>query len=111
MSRPYRKMVAEYQRQYSHQVRLRNTGDWRFDHCSRAHYQVAGGNLVWWHEGTGESIFGFKTADQAAAFQRWADTCGINWTVEPRAQPLPHPEPPPERPWTYGPAPASRAAR
>ena len=36
MSRPYRKIVAEYQRQYPHQVRLQNTGDWRFDHCSRA---------------------------------------------------------------------------
>jgi hypothetical protein len=66
-----------------------NTGDWRFDHCSRAHWQATGGPLVW-HE-DGFSIFGFKTADQAAAFQRWAETCGIDWTVEPRARPLPHP--------------------
>jgi hypothetical protein len=102
VSRPYRKIIAEYHRQYPHQVRLRNTGDWRFDHCSRAHYQVTGSALVWWHE-DGASVFGFKTADQAVAFQRWANTCGIDWTVEPRAQPLPHPPKPPERPWTYGP--------
>jgi len=34
-------------------------------------------------------VFGFKAADQAADFQQWADTCGIDWTVEPRAQLLP----------------------
>jgi len=81
MSRPYSRIVAEYHRQYPHQVRLRNTGDWRFDHCSRAHYQITRGVLAWWHE-EGASMFGFKTADQAAAFQRWADTCGIDWNVE-----------------------------
>ena len=104
MSRSYRKIVADHHREFPHQVRLTNTGDWRFDHCSRAHSQVIHGNLGWWHE-DGASVFGFKTADHAAAFQRWADTCGIDWTVEPRAQPLPHPEKPPERPWTYGPSP------
>lgn len=108
MSRPYSRIVADYHRQYPHQVRLTNTGDWRFDHCSRAHFQVTQDRLVWWHEGTGESIFGFKTAEQAAAFQRWADRCGIDWTVEPRAQPLPHPPKPPERPWTYGPSATTR---
>jgi hypothetical protein len=36
------------------------------------------------------------TAEQAAAFQRWADTCAIDWTVESRAQSLPHPPKPPE---------------
>ena len=50
MSRPYRKIIAEYHRQYPHQVRLANTGDWRFDHCSRAHYQVTRDRLVWGHE-------------------------------------------------------------
>lgn len=111
MARSYRSIVRDYQRQYAHQVRLRNTGDWRSDHTGRAHYMVTGGPLVWWHEGTDESIFGFATAEQAAAFQRWADTCGIDWTVEPRAQPLPHPEPPPERPRTYGPSPTGRTGR
>jgi hypothetical protein len=33
VSRSYRKIIAEYRRQYPHQVRLQNTGDWRFDHC------------------------------------------------------------------------------
>jgi hypothetical protein len=105
VSRPYRKIVADYHRQYPHQVRLRTTGDWRVDHCSRAHYQVTGGVLAWWHE-EGASVFGFKTAEQAEVFRRWADTCGIDWTVEPRsAQPLPHP---PKRRFTYGPSPATR---
>jgi hypothetical protein len=103
VSRPYRKIVADYHRQYPHQVRLPNTGDWRSDHTGRAHYQVTRDRLVWWHE-DGLSVFGFKTADQAAAFQHWADTCGIDWTVDPRAQPLPHPEKPPERPPGYGPS-------
>lgn len=94
MSRPYRKILADYHRQFPHQVRLRNTGDWRFDHCSRAHYQF--------------SVFGFKTAEQAAAFQRWTDTSGIDWSIELRAQPLPHPEKPPERPFGYGPSPPGR---
>ncbi len=49
MSRPYHKIIADYHRQYSHVVRLTNTGDWRFDHCSRAHWRVTGGNLVWWN--------------------------------------------------------------
>lgn len=100
-----RRIVADYHRQYPHQVRLPNTGDWRFDHCSRAHYQVTGGRLVWWHE-DGASMFGFTTTDQAAAFQRWAETCGIDWTLEPRAQPPQ--EPAPERPLNYGPSPARR---
>jgi hypothetical protein len=47
MSRTYRKIVAEYRRQYPYQIRLTNTGDWRFDHCSRAHYQVTGAVLAW----------------------------------------------------------------
>ncbi len=107
MSRPYSRIVADYRRQYPHVVRLTNTGDWRFDHCSRAHWQASGGPLVWWHE-DGASTFGFKTVEQAAAFQHWADTCGIDWTVESRAQSLPHPEKPPERPWTYGPSATTR---
>jgi hypothetical protein len=101
LSRPYRRIIADCHRQYPHTVRLRNTDDWHFDYCSRAHYQATGGNLVWWHEDS-LSVFGFKTAEQATAFRRWADTCGIDWTVEPRAQPLPHPPKPPERPTPYG---------
>ena len=109
VSRSYRKIVVEYHPQHPPEcrVRLTNTGDWRFDHCSRAHYQVTRGRLVRWHE-DGASVFGFETAEQAATFQSWADTCGIDWTVEPRAQPLPHPKMPPERPWTYGPTPRGR---
>jgi hypothetical protein len=46
VSRSYRKLVADYQRQYLHQMRLKNAGDWRSDHTGRAHYQVTGGPLV-----------------------------------------------------------------
>lgn len=104
MSRSYSRIVADYERQYPHKVRLPNTGDWRFDHCSRAHYQATGGHLVWW-KADGLSVFGFKTPEQAAAFQHWSESCGIDWSVEPRAQPLPHPPPPPERPSTTAPSP------
>jgi predicted P-loop ATPase len=41
MARPYSKIVTDYQRQYLHQVRLTNTGDWRSDHTGRSYYQVA----------------------------------------------------------------------
>ena len=39
-----------------------------------------------------------ETADQAEAFRHWTKTCGIDWTIEPRAQPLPLPTAPPEWP-------------
>ena len=72
MSRSYRKIVADYHRQCPHHVALTNGGDWRSDYCSRAHYAVTGGALMGWSEG-GRSVYGFQTAEQVVAFQRWAD--------------------------------------
>jgi hypothetical protein len=77
MSRSYPKIVADYHRQYPHQVRLTNAGDWREDYCSRAHYAVTGGPLVLWFEkaeGRDVFVYGFKSAEHAEAFQRWADS-------------------------------------
>jgi hypothetical protein len=39
----YRSIVREHQRRRPHQVRLKNTGGWRFNHCSRAPTRRAAG--------------------------------------------------------------------
>lgn len=104
MTRSYSKIVAQHQRDFPHQVRLRNAGDWRDRYCSRMHYMVTAAALVIWFEGGrgGDRlwVYGFKAADQAAAFQRWADGCGINWSIRPQDDQRPRPPMPPERPET-----------
>jgi hypothetical protein len=57
---------------------------------------VTGGAFVLWFD-KDATVFGLDTAEQSA-FQHWADTCGIDWTVAPRDQPLPLPPLPPPRP-------------
>jgi hypothetical protein len=78
MSRPYRKIVANYRREYPHQVAVQNFDDWRAKYLSDAHYAATKDRLVLWFEGD-RAIYGFKSADQAAAFKAWVDTCGIDW--------------------------------
>jgi hypothetical protein len=63
--------------------------------------------LVLWFE-NGRSVYGFATAEQAAAFRHWVDTCGIDWSTRPRDGPIPDFEQPPERPLLYGPTPQGR---
>ena len=111
MARSYSKIVADHRRAYPHQVRLKNADDWRADYCSRQHYVITGGVLALWFEREGSeslSVFGFTTAEQAAAFEAWTKTCGIDWSIRPREQPLPLPPKPPARPTTYAPTPEGR---
>jgi len=72
-------------------------GDPSLDRHCRAHYAATGGRLVLWFE-NGQTVYGFKTAEQAAAFKHWIDTCGIDWTKGPRDGPIPDFVKSPERP-------------
>ncbi len=45
------------------------------------------GPLVMWFE-DGRTFYGFKTAEQAAAFTVWSQTSGIDWSVSPHDQPI-----------------------
>ena len=78
---------SPYHRDYLHRVEVQNGGDWRAECWSRQHYVVTGGPLVRWFE-AGKPVYGFKTADQAAAFLRWLDSCGIDWSTRTSMSPL-----------------------
>jgi len=107
VSRPYLKIVADYRRQYRHQVVVINGDDWRDQYLSRAHYAATSGPLVQWYE-DGRKVYGFKNAEQAAQFKTWVETCGIDWSTRPRDGPIPDFAKPPERPAMYGPTPVGR---
>lgn len=66
--------------------------------------------MVWYEKADGVTLFvyGFRSAEHAAAFKAWTVSAGIDWSVEPRQQPLSLPPAPPERPFTYGPSPRGR---
>jgi len=81
VTRTYRQIVANHQRQYPHQVKLANAGDWRDRHCSHKAREIMSGPLVQWFEG-GLWVYGFKTAEQAAAFKAWSErTAGSSLTL------------------------------
>jgi hypothetical protein len=84
--RTYRQIVADHRRQYPHQVKLANAGDCRDRHCSHKAREIMFGPLVQWFEG-GLWVYGFKTAEQAAAFKAWSQSCSIDWAVPPAEQP------------------------
>jgi hypothetical protein len=78
--------VSNYRRAYPHQVKLANGGDWRDRHSNHKAREISGGPLVQWFEG-GLWVYGFKTAEQAAAFKTWSESCGIDWSVPANEQP------------------------
>ena len=73
----------------------------------RAHYTATQGYPILWFE-NGAAVYGFKNAEQAAAFKAWVDTCGIDWTKNPRDGPISDFDKPAERPLLYGPTPRGR---
>jgi hypothetical protein len=90
VTRTYRQIVADHQRQYPHQVKLANAGDWRDRHCSHKAREIMSGPLVKWVEGPyhdRRGVYGFKAPEQATAFKAWSESCGIDWTVPPTEQP------------------------
>jgi hypothetical protein len=109
-SRSYAKMVAQYHREYPHQVAVINGNEWRDKALSNQHYAVTQGPLMQWFE-DGKKVYGFASAEQAAAFKAWVDTCGIDWSTDPREGPIPEFAKPAERPSLYGPTKESRRGR
>jgi hypothetical protein len=97
MSLPYRKIVANHRRNCPHQVPVQNGDDWREQYLADQHHAVTGGPLVQWYE-NGVTVYGFTSAEQAAAFKAWVDGCGIDWSTRPRAGPIPDFVKPPARP-------------
>jgi hypothetical protein len=98
VTRTYRQIIADPQRQYPHQVKLANAGDWRDRHCSLKAREIMSGPLVQWFEGPDNDrqwVYGFKTLEQATAFKAWSENCSIDWAVPPAEQP---PETRPEKP-------------
>src|SRR5438445_11553892 len=85
----YRQIVANHRRQYPHQVKFANAGEWCDRHCSHKAREIMPGPLVQWFEGAGDGVwvYGFKTAEQAAAFKGLSESCGIDWSVPASDQP------------------------
>src|SRR3954463_14950545 len=88
-SRTYSKLVAQYHRDYPHQIAVINGNEWRDKALSNQQYVVTQRPLVQWFE-DGKKVYGFKSAEQAAAFKAWVDTCGIDWSKDPRDGPIPN---------------------
>jgi hypothetical protein len=104
VTRTYRQIVADHQRHYPHQVKLANAGGWRDQHSAHKVREIMPGPLVQWFE-HGLWVYGFKTAEQAAAFKAWSESFGIDWSVPPSEQPLEtRPPKPPESPVHGAPA-------
>jgi hypothetical protein len=104
MTRRYHHIVADHRRQYPHQVKLANAGDWRDRHSTHKAREISGSPLVQWFE-DGLWVYGFKTAEQAAAFKAWSESSGIDWGVPPSEQPPEaRPPKPPEGPVHDAPA-------
>jgi len=63
----YRHIVADYRRQYPHEVKLAHAGDWRARHCTHKAREIMPGPVVQWFEGHGDRlwVYGFKTEGDA----------------------------------------------
>jgi hypothetical protein len=103
-------LVARYHRVYPHHVAVINGNEWRDKALRNLHYAVTHGPLVLWFE-DGKKVYGFTSAEQAAAFKAWVDTCVIDWTADPRDGPIPDFAAARERPPLYGPTQESRRGR
>jgi hypothetical protein len=71
-------------------VKLANAGGWRTSHCTHRAREIMSGPLVQWFEGPDNDrpwVYGFKTAEQAAAFKAGSESCGIDWSVPASEQP------------------------
>ena len=97
MTRTYRRIVAQHQRDYPHQIRLEHAGGWRARHIHHAFHQLelaAVRDRMEWFEG-GVTVFGFKSRAHCNAFYGWTLASGIEWRVPPEEQdqrPAPVPE-------------------
>lgn len=96
----YRHIVADYERRFVHQVRLRNCRGWRMSHVdNQLDYLEYDKEKAWWHvgnevKGTDFGVYGFKCPVHAAVLQDWSTRCGIDWSIPPGEQTVRPPEPP-----------------
>lgn len=103
-------MIRGYARDFLHHVRLTNAGMWRDDHTSHALRDLSPNDFKEWTEGDGRHaadgerthVWGFKSAEHAAAFKAWSETCGIDWSI-PALEQNARPARPPERQHFQGP--------
>jgi hypothetical protein len=77
----WRVTIEELAHEFPHQVRLTHADLWRSCHTGHAVYHLDANAYRRWSEGEAVFVFGFKTADDAAAFKAWSETCGIDWTL------------------------------
>lgn len=86
-------IVVDCECRFRHKVRLPNAREWRLHHVEArlSHLSYERGEVGHWHTGsdlTGDfvGVWGFACAPQAAALRHWADTCGIDWSIDPDNQ-------------------------
>jgi hypothetical protein len=67
-----------------------SSGGWRDWHSAQKARAIMPGERAQWFEGSDDDrrwVYGFKTAEQAAAFKAWSESCGIDWSVPVSEQP------------------------
>jgi hypothetical protein len=99
--RSWRSIKREYARTFPHHVALPNAGGWRDLHISHALRSLTHESYRWWTEDDC-GVWGFKSPGNAVAFELWATSSGIDWSVAPGEQ-SEHPPRPPEADPNYGP--------
>ena len=104
MAGTYASIVRDFQRRFSHQVRLRNAFWWRCHHIEHQLRHLSRDDYASWHEGDQAlgnhvGVWGFRCAAQAGCLEGWAANCGIDWSILPEHQVDPPPMPP-ELDWT-----------
>jgi hypothetical protein len=102
----WRVTIGELARDFPHQVRLLHADLWRSCHTGHAVHHLDANAYRRWADG-GFFVFGFKSADDAAAFRAWSDTCGIDWNLPADEQAYRPPKPPVGAMWSE-PSPTGR---
>jgi hypothetical protein len=77
----WRVTIEELARDFPHQVRLTHADIWRSCHIGHAVHHLDANAYRRWSEGDAVFVFGFKSADDAAAFKAWSAACGIDWRL------------------------------
>ena len=103
----WRVTIDELARDFPHQVRLVHADLWRSCHTGHAVCHLDANAYRRWSEGDAVFVFGFKSADDAAVFKAWSDSCGIDWSL-PADEQVYRPPQPPERQFFVGPLPGFR---
>ena len=98
--RSWRSIKRDYARTFPYQVVLGHAGGWRDRHISHALRGLTHEHWRWWSEGA-LGVWGFRAAGDAVAFEAWATSSGIDWSVTPAEQD----ERPPALDPNYGPTP------